>query len=143
MHVTHRRKGVPGPDAASLLSQGHAAWVTRYVLRGWRRSLQMDDLPGPKKSLRAEPSHFARADDGWKRELKRQRLGRPSLIWSVWWPVAREELAVGAVYAAVSGITNTVGRPLFLRWTLLALDPANGYTIAQGLGIAAGLGGMM
>ena len=61
----------------------------------------------------------------------------------MWWHAARGPLIAGATLSVISGVTNTVGRPLLLRWTLLAMDPSNGYSMEHGMGLALGLVGVM
>ena len=133
----------PGADDAWWPSRVHHAWIARYIIKGWSKPLQHEDMPDPPKSIRAEPTLFKNAQASWERELAGKRKGGPSLVRSVWWTSAKGMWLVGSVFAVVSGLTTTVGRPLMLRWTLLALDPASDYSQSEGLGFAAGLVVMM
>jgi hypothetical protein len=129
----------PSVDDAWWISRLHEFWLTRYVAKGWYTPLQAEHLPSCPKSLRAEPVLFSEAQANWERELQTGREGGPSLVRGVWWPAAKREFVGAIVYGAVSGITNTVLRPLFLRWTLLVMDPSNGHSVATGYAYAAGL----
>ena len=133
----------PGRDQAWLISRVHLAWAARYIYHGFWTPLQHNDLPTCPKRLCAEPELFAKAEAAWAKELAGSRKGGPNVIRSVWWQVAKAEIIEGSIYSAVSGLANTVGRPLFLRWTLLAMDPTNGYSLGAGLGYAGGLIAMM
>ena len=133
----------PGADQSWWISRVHHGWITRYIVKGWSTPLQHEDMPDPPKSIRAEPTLFKNAQDVWAREVAGNRKGGPSLFRSVWWTSARGTIVVGGIFAIISGLTTTVGRPLMLRWTLLALDPASEYTRAEGLSYAAGLVCMM
>lgn len=113
------------------------------VVKGWSTPLQQDDLPEPPTFLRAEPTLHREAHANWVKELAAGRKGGPSLMRAVWFPAARRSIIQGCTFGAVSGLANTVGRPLMLRYALLAMDPDGGYTEAEGFGFAAGLVFMM
>ena len=131
----------PGPDETNCLSRGLALWVTRYVLRGLRKPLQPDDVPVVPRSVKAEPMLFASAEQHWAVELKRakQKGSAPDLIRGVWLPSSPAALWMTIVLSVVSGLCNTVARPLLLRWTLLAIQDPDEYAMEAGMGFAAGL----
>ena len=131
----------PGPDEANCLSRGLALWVTRYVLRGLRKPLQPDDMPVVPRSVKAEPMLFASAEQHWAVELKRakQKGSAPDLIRGVWLPSSPAALWMTIVLSVVSGLCNTVARPLLLRWTLLAIQGPDEFSMEAGMGFAAGL----
>lgn len=132
----------PGPDEAGFLSRSHIAWATRYVWHAWWTPLQPEDLPAtPSRvsGLHSDPSLFAFAERSWAAELTGGRKGGPDLIRGVWLPVARHEFRLAMLWGAASGLLVTLGRPLMMRSVLLALDPANGYTLGEGMGLSIGL----
>jgi hypothetical protein len=84
---------------------------------------------------------FASAEQHWAVELKRakQKGSAPDLIRGVWLPSSPAALWMTIVLSVVSGLCNTVARPLLLRWTLLAIQDPDKYAMEAGMGFAAGL----
>ncbi|KOO29354.1 hypothetical protein Ctob_002000 [Chrysochromulina tobinii] len=100
-----------------------------------------DDMPVVPRSVKAEPMLFASAEQHWAVELKRakQKGSAPDLIRGVWLPSSPAALWMTIVLSVVSGLCNTVARPLLLRWTLLAIQDPDKYAMEAGMGFAAGL----
>ena len=127
-----------GHDEASLLSRSHLCWVTHVIARGSKRALQAEDIPPVPKTLKAQPKLFAGAASTWA-EARRRCPESPKLVQDVWWPLIRPEAPFIILGSFCSGLASTVGRTLFLRYVILSLDAANGYSTAASFGFGAGL----
>ena len=137
MSSTQQQPVPRGHDDASLLSRSHVAWATRIIARGYNRALQSDDIPPAPKSLRAE-AVFDPAEKSWAAARKRNP-DQPKMVADVWVPLMRSEAPFIVIVASLSGLASTVGRTLFLRYVILSLDAASGYTTAQSFGFGGGL----
>lgn len=114
----HRRS----PDESWLLSRLVLGWATPVALRGTFTPLTPEDLPAAPRRMRSDPLH-GQAIALWEAELVRAAAGKASVLGGVLWPVARGTMLQSSVLLVLSGLLNSVARPLLLRAAIRAMRP--------------------
>jgi hypothetical protein len=123
------------PDESWLPSRLVLGWATPVAIRGMLTPLTPEDLPAAPRRIRPEPLH-RQAIELWAAERARTAAGEGSVLNGVLWPVARATMLQGSVLLVLSGLLNSVARPLLLQ-AIRAMRPE--VPVGQGLGLAGAL----
>lgn len=129
--------GGRSPDDACLISRLWLGWCAAIAYRGWSKPLHEEDLPSAPRGVRSEPLHRV-AVELWEAELARAEPGKAQVLSGVLYPLARRSFYQGGALLVVSGLCNSVARPLLLKSAVESISPDEplwrGFAFAGGLG---------
>ncbi len=110
------------------------AWVTKTAITGFRKPLQLDDLPANPRWLNMMEAR-EKAIAGWKAESSSNRQGGPDLLWGLWWPLGKRDWVASIALGSLTGIMQAAVKPVLLIYVIRATDKDSSISYAGGFAL--------